>query len=108
MSTTRASSAPRPARPAPPPRPRGRDRPRITHQPRGGEPADVDAELQGARRDHPEQVSVEETALDPPALLRQVARAVGADTSGQRGCVLLQRGAGVPLPGPGDLTLLRA
>src|SRR3989304_4245393 len=66
-------------------------------------PADVDAELQGARRDHPEQVPVEEAALDPPALLRQIARTVGTDPSGQGGRVFLERGAGVPVHELGDL-----
>ena len=43
------------------------------------EPADVDAQLEGVRRDHAEDLAVAQTALDRPALGREVAAAIAAD-----------------------------
>ena len=62
--------------------PRAGDRPGIPHQDRGGELADVDAELQGVRRRDRPQGAAAEPRFDPPALAREVPGPVAADRSG--------------------------
>ena len=59
--------------------PEGRHRAREPAQHDGVQSADVDAELERGRRDHRPESSVEQLGLDLAPLLRQVARAVGAD-----------------------------
>ncbi len=56
-----------------------RDRAREGDRDRGVEVADVDAELERARRDDAEQVAAYESALDLAPLLWRVAGAVGSD-----------------------------
>ena len=51
----------------------------------GVEPADVDAELEGVGRGQPDQVAAAQRRLERPALLGEVAAAVGRDPVGQRG-----------------------
>ena len=69
------------------PLPDARHRPRIAHQHRGVEPADVDAKLERARADHADQIAVEQPALDLAPLGGQIAGAVGTDPPGERGRV---------------------
>jgi hypothetical protein len=61
----------------------------------GIEVADVDAELERARGDHAEELSLGEPALDLAPLLRRIAGPVGSDAIGRgRSSVLLQAHAG--------------
>ena len=55
--------------------------------------ADVDAELEGAGRDHGVELVLEEPALDVAALLRRVAGAVGLNAVGGPGVALVEAAA---------------
>ena len=59
--------------------PRRRHRTRVAGEDRRVEPADVHTELEGIRRDDPEDLAVAQAAFDRPSLRRQVAAAVAAD-----------------------------
>ena len=59
--------------------PRGGDRAGIAGEDRDVEPPDVDSELQGVRRDDPEDLALTESTLDGPPLERQVTAAVATN-----------------------------
>lgn len=69
-----------------------RDRPRKGGKDGGIEPADIDPELEGARRHDAGELTGEEAPLGLPALRRKVSGPIRGDSVGEVG--------GEPLPGP--------
>ena len=55
---------------------------RVSHQQTYVQPPDIDSHLQGRGGDHSEEISLEEPALDLPALLGKKAGPIGADGRG--------------------------